>query len=122
MRYRGRDFHLTLPQFKVVSQMPCAYCAKEPSNLFRLKYKNDAGKLVYGLFPELEICYSGLDRVDTTKGYVHGNVVPCCGDCNLMKNDGTLDEFFAQIKRVLSHKASASKVRWLAATLFDSPA
>ena len=27
----------------------------------------------------------GLDRVDSSKGYVQGNVVPCCGPCNTKK-------------------------------------
>ena len=27
----------------------------------------------------------GLDRIDNSKGYVIGNVVPCCGNCNRIK-------------------------------------
>jgi hypothetical protein len=29
----------------------------------------------------------GMDRMDSSKGYFIGNVVPCCGDCNTMKSD-----------------------------------
>lgn len=27
----------------------------------------------------------GLDRIDNSKGYIIGNVVPCCGNCNRIK-------------------------------------
>lgn len=30
---------------------------------------------------------SGLDRKDSDLGYTFDNVVPCCGDCNKIKND-----------------------------------
>jgi hypothetical protein len=29
----------------------------------------------------------GMDRMDSSRGYFVGNVVPCCGDCNTMKSD-----------------------------------
>ena len=29
----------------------------------------------------------GIDRLDSTKGYVNGNVVPCCARCNFLKSD-----------------------------------
>lgn len=29
----------------------------------------------------------GLDRIDSAKGYVQGNVVPCCTSCNRIKGN-----------------------------------
>lgn len=29
----------------------------------------------------------GLDRIDDLKGYVQGNVLPCCGECNRIRSD-----------------------------------
>jgi hypothetical protein len=29
----------------------------------------------------------GLDRIDNSKGYELGNVLPCCGDCNRTRGD-----------------------------------
>lgn len=29
----------------------------------------------------------GLDRMDNTKDYTLNNVIPCCGDCNRIKNN-----------------------------------
>lgn len=34
---------------------------------------------------ELPISGSGIDRLDHFKGYIMGNVVPCCWDCNARK-------------------------------------
>ena len=44
-----------------------------------------------------------LDRVDSSKGYVFHNCVVCCGDCNQMKMDFTLEDFKARIKRIAMH-------------------
>lgn len=38
-----------------------------------------------------------LDRIDTTKGYIRGNVDIICWRCNALKRDGTLHELRAII-------------------------
>lgn len=42
----------------------------------------------------------GLDRVDSLKGYVYGNCVPCCLRCNRMKTNMHVSEFLEQIRRI----------------------
>ena len=42
----------------------------------------------------------GLDRVDSSRGYVIGNVVSCCARDNAAKSDLTQKQFFEQIKAV----------------------
>lgn len=118
IKRRGWDFHLTLSQLRAVTQLPCVYCGKEPSNIFRLKY-NDGGGYKRGVDPSMEIRWSGLDRVDSTKGYVYGNVVPCCGECNGMKSNLPLDVFLALIERIRLHNPTVAGIHTLAATLFD---
>lgn len=115
---RGWDCHLTLPQIKAVMKVPCSYCGKEPSNIHRLRYKVD-GKYRRGVDPSMEVRWSGLDRVDSTKGYIPGNVVPCCRECNRMKTDFPVDVFYALIERIRSHGSTVEGVRALAATLFE---
>lgn len=97
---RGRANHakreMTLTPFHVekLGLLPCAYCSRPPQNRFhritivgnrRLKDE------------EPTFLYSGIDRVDSAKGYVPGNVVPCCKFCNYAKMNRTLDEFLEQI-------------------------
>lgn len=43
---------------------------------------------------------SGLDRIDSTKGYLPDNVVPCCQMCNQAKRDMSQEDFYALIKRI----------------------
>jgi len=43
---------------------------------------------------------NGLDRIDSTKGYVVDNIKPCCCECNLMKNSYTYDEFIDKCKEI----------------------
>ena len=118
LKRRGWDFHLTLSQLKAITQLHCAYCGKEPSNLYRSKYKVD-GVYQRGVDPSMEIRWSGLDRIDSAKGYIHGNVVPCCGECNGMKTNHSLDEFFVLLERIRSHNPTVEGIRELAATLCE---
>lgn len=47
----------------------------------------------------------GLDRIDSNLGYVSNNVVPCCGNCNVMKNDIlSYDEMKIAMKAVLEFR------------------
>lgn len=42
----------------------------------------------------------GMDRLDSSKGYILGNVTPCCGLCNSMKNDLSPGQFAEHIKKI----------------------
>jgi hypothetical protein len=48
---------------------------------------------------------SGLDRVDSSKGYVEGNCVPCCYRCNVMKADLNLEDFYEHLELILDYQA-----------------
>ena len=50
-----------------------------------------------------EIKTAGLDGIDTKKGYIVENIYSCCGWCNTMKLDYTVDDFLKQCKKILSH-------------------
>lgn len=45
--------------------------------------------------------YQGIDRVDSDKGYVTGNVLPCCRICNCAKGTLTKTEFECWAKRLV---------------------
>lgn len=61
---RGFEWMLTKEQYAaLLAENKCHYCR--------------------GVLPETAY---GLDRKDSTKGYTLDNVVPCCKNCNSMKN------------------------------------
>jgi len=95
--YKECDFDT----FFRLSRQPCYYCECPPSNLFNAGSKPSGGyynsdyQKQYGDFT-----YNGLDRIDSTKGHLSDNVVPCCFDCNRAKSNHTLEEFLAHIERM----------------------
>jgi hypothetical protein len=44
----------------------------------------------------------GLDRLDNSRGYEPGNVVPCCGDCNKTRGDRLTHEEMVAAMRAVS--------------------
>ena len=89
---KGRKFELSFDEFLKITSYDCFYCGAKPSNLCM-------GSRAYGGFT-----YQGIDRVNNDKGYVAGNVVPCCRLCNMAKKNMSCKEFIEWIKRVSAYK------------------
>ena len=85
---RPIEFTLSRDDYLKLTQLPCHYCGAPPSNTTGLQEVNGQCR------------YSGLDRVDNSKGYTLGNVVPCCHDCNCAKRTKTYTEFITWAKRL----------------------
>jgi hypothetical protein len=107
-RYEARKkklpFELTREQFSDLVVRPCYYCAQPPAN-HQKQWETERFKH--------QRRYSGIDRIDSTKGYLLDNVVPCCFTCNSAKGALTLDEFCAWLERLARHN-TLQKVRMLA--------
>jgi len=91
-RGRSYEWHLTKDQFRELTKQSCNYCGIKPSN-------------EYWGHPSCNgphVC-NGIDRVDNSRGYVLGNVVPCCSICNNAKGTMTQREFYDWIKRAYYH-------------------
>jgi hypothetical protein len=58
---RNIDFCITLEEFSSFFGKPCYYCKKDMTNRI------------------------GIDRIDSSKGYMAINIVPCCINCNSLK-------------------------------------
>jgi 5-methylcytosine-specific restriction endonuclease McrA len=84
---RGWDSWITFGEYQNLIHQPCTYCGDIDSNVMRdrLRIKVPISGTV--------VRYNGIDRIDSSKGYVTGNVVPCCKRCNIAKNDMTFDEW-----------------------------
>lgn len=85
---KGQDFEFEYDDFIEMTQQNCRYCDDPPSNNYKLA---DDG---------FEFKYNGIDRMDNSKGYVAGNVVPCCKPCNTMKSNFTFEEFLDKIQKI----------------------
>jgi len=72
---RNLPFEITQDQWDWLTRSPCYLCGYQD---------------VHGI---------GLDRIDNTiRKYTLENCRPCCGSCNSMKNDTSLQEFIEQCK------------------------
>jgi hypothetical protein len=68
---RKLDFKIDKFIFTIITNKPCYLC----------------GKL------NTEYHQNGLDRINSSIGYLENNVYSCCGNCNYMKNNYTYKEF-----------------------------
>jgi hypothetical protein len=91
---RKIEFNITKDEARYISQLPCHYCGNPPRNRIKSKMRRMIGDFVY----------SGIDRVDNTRGYVMDNIVPCCEVCNWMKRDFSGTEFMQHIKKIYTHR------------------
>lgn len=80
---RGYTFELTKDDVYQLIYKPCFYCNKDKSN--RQKVGNTK---------KFSVKYTGIDRIDNSKGYTKDNTVPCCKPCNTIKNGITKEMIF----------------------------
>lgn len=90
-RRKNLPFFLSKEVFKLVVSQNCYYCGKIPSETFK---KNG----LKGVF-----IYNGVDRKDSTKGYIQDNCLPCCTDCNYMKSNIPHNRFLEKIQMIYTN-------------------
>lgn len=79
-RNRNLEFNLTLEQYtELIKDRTCHYCDE--------KFLNEIG--------------SNLNRIDNTKGYVIGNLRPCCKYCNEFMSDYTKEEMQTRLLKIV---------------------
>lgn len=77
-RTKNLSYELTDDEFAELTDGFCVYCDRPTT----ATHKN------------------GIDRLDSTKGYVAGNCVTCCGQCNMAKKTMSLDDFIEHAHKV----------------------
>lgn len=76
---RKLDFSISLEYYQEkIWNQKCSYCGSVDTN-------------------------GGMDRVDSSLGYINDNVVSCCQICNTMKLDHSLDKFKKQIAIIYTY-------------------
>ena len=87
-KLRGIPWELTDENALTLIKGNCFYCGGYPDKKTRYKSAKE------------DLRFSGIDRIDSTKGYFPANVVTACKQCNLAKRSYTLEEFLDWIKRL----------------------
>lgn len=82
---RNLNFNLTLDKFKEITSKPCYYCGGYSGEGYEEKK------------------YNGIDRIESNKGYIDGNCVSACAECNYMKRHTDTKAFFKQIRKISEH-------------------
>lgn len=100
----GRSWELEYEEFIKIINSNCHYCQIPPSRTFNI-YKTKKG--IYRSrnkewCDKAEIPYTGIDRIDSSKGYISGNVVPACPTCNWAKNDLPYEDFIKWIRNLVN--------------------
>ena len=98
-KHRGHAFELSGVQFAGLIVSACDYCGAAPAQKLWQGRKSAA---------HVAFRWNGVDRVNSGKGYVEGNCVPCCKPCNEMKSDRSREEFLRMIEAIYRHRIGRS--------------
>ena len=96
-RKRNIIFDLSEVQCLGILKRGCYYCRRQPFSVSKRKNR-------YG-----EFVYSGMDRKNNDIGYLQGNVVPCCKNCNHMKKDMSVSEFLNIVTLIFKKKEAITR-------------
>lgn len=88
---RQINWKLSTQQFAELTQRNCHYCDSEPKQIAIARGCNSS------------YTYNGIDRIDSSIGYVFDNCVPACKKCNRAKNDMSTEEFKTMIKKIYNN-------------------
>lgn len=91
---------LSEEEWKSIVFKPCAYCGDIDTRNCMTGNARSRNNIYFEMYA---VKMNGVDRVDSSKGYSIENCVPCCGKCNTMKMNLSLEEFTSKIKSVYEH-------------------
>jgi len=108
---RNLSFELSINDYIEIASKECIYCGENPT-VFNAYLKAD---MITVRSPSAEsmseegiarstINRNGVDRVDSNKGYLVRNCVPCCEYCNFLKNKLTLNNFYQHLEKIIERK------------------
>ena len=87
---RNLSWNLSDDEFQSLVTSPCFYTGRLPLSVVQTEYEC--------------FVYNGIDRLDSKKGYVTGNVVPCCKAVNYAKQALSYDEFLQLVGEIARWK------------------
>lgn len=84
---RDLDWKLSKEEFLLLVKNKCTYCGASPEK-----------KYIDGLYGYAEL--NGIDRKDSSIGYIFTNCTPCCSVCNQMKWTFSKCDFLNHIQKI----------------------
>lgn len=93
---RGIEFSLSRDDFLRITSSDCHYCGSPPGKILNRSKYVGKGNGAY--------IYNGIDRMDSGRGYIADNCVPCCYTCNYAKRDSHYLEFVYWIDRLIAFR------------------
>ena len=91
---KGREWNLDIDTCRTLFFAVCHYCGRQPASVYVYK----------GTKIPVTILRNGIDRKDSSLGYVLGNVVTCCQQCNMAKSDYSYTEFLEMITAIYEYR------------------
>ena len=101
----NREWSLSVEEAICLLKGDCGYCGSRPSNEYNMV--RNLGKKCQEKTKESHttILYNGIDRIDSSKGYVSDNCVSCCKICNQAKMDMILVKFEEWIEKLIKFRS-----------------
>ncbi len=82
---KGAEWNMTFNEYKIIAEQPCFYCNSMPPS-----------------------DYTGawMDRIDFKGSYSLQNVLPCCSDCNWLRQDRfTVNETKVMVSSLITYRS-----------------
>ncbi|QVJ12735.1 hypothetical protein [Pseudomonas phage PSA11] len=95
---RGIAFNVSKEEFYSYAVGACHYCGDVNPQIHKGKCRTGFN-------------YCGIDRIDSSRGYETGNMVTCCGTCNMMKNAMPQEVFLGHIEKVYNCAVKTRKIK-----------
>lgn len=100
---RNLDVAISLNQFLFIINTNCFYCGASPKSISRTT--NNVAETI-------EV--NGIDRIDSSQGYIPSNIVSCCTDCNHAKFELSFNDFIDLVKNQYNHLKSKGYIKEIA--------
>ena len=88
---RGFEFSISREYFFEITKLDCHYCGAKPSP-FAMQGKYNGPYIG-----------NGIDRQNSSLGYIVGNCLACCKHCNRAKMDRSYEDFMDWIQLIIRY-------------------
>lgn len=101
---RHLEFNISRDEFIEVITKNCFYCDSPPNRISSVKVNSPEAEL------NSRFLFNGIDRLNSKLGYISGNCVACCYDCNVAKFENTPEEFYQMILKIYTNLVKTGRI------------